>query len=213
MKKLFILLILVLSQACGMPECDFRTGGICVVTNGFDIDKEMILFTIEMLEDEMELVYCEKDCKYTTEDQLDFKARLKENDMVVEFIDYITDDESGADENQNRLTAGYYLDPDYIRVVFKETVGYLPLALEGEQNNWEITRLQHECENTYYWLSHELMHFIAHQWLDKGDSSANHTTPDFWLMYADKANQTIEYNVTINITKACGYYYGGEENY
>jgi len=211
MKHLIVLLSLFVSQGCGMPNCDLMSGGICIVSNGFDIDSYMILEAIDSVKYQTERVYCEKDCEFNASD-LDINANLKNADMVVEFVDYITETRVDIDEDPKRQIGGFYQSSDYIQVVFVQHKEYYSYLTEEELAIHNRSKKFIECASTYYYLGHELMHFVAGELLDKEKSSGNHTTPRFWIQNKKEVEEdTIEYNVFQDVIGACEYYYYEQE--
>jgi hypothetical protein len=153
MKGLVICLFVL--SACGAEkefECEYAAAGMCVNTNGYDVSIDMIEYVVERVGDYYNELY---------EEDIVLEYMLEDNNVTLEFVDYI--DPADADLGDEVLVGGDYSpDTKHIRVVYSER-----------------ERLQ--CQLDYFVLAHELLHFIAHVYMDMPDSfQRNHSVKYFW---------------------------------
>lgn len=76
--KMFSILIVSFCINCG-SDCDFRAGGLCVITNDLEVEEKEIIQIVEITQEELDNYY-----KKTP----DLQQMLKDDGATAEFINY-----------------------------------------------------------------------------------------------------------------------------
>lgn len=139
MKKLLLLLLLLLSTSCGsriatVELCfyaDYITNGVCVITNGYDINRDMIDFVINITEEAFNSIF---------ERTENLPIILEEIKTSVEYVD----------RKDHRLLT----DNGYARGI---TRGKEILVHIAKDDTLDTIK----CIEHYYVFGHELLHVMS----------------------------------------------------
>lgn len=146
MKTVLYIFILLSIVNCG-KECKYdMVGGLCLNSNGFSVDKNAVLQTIAITEQEVNKQY----------NDIDLSKALEDHDIDATYVLQET-----IDCNTSEYTTGCYKN-ESIEVRFLT-----------EQNH---SGVKYRCKANYEVLAHEILHFVLKYHLNISKSkNANHS--------------------------------------
>jgi len=191
MKRLLLLCLLL--PACG-EYCEQEIAGACFNGNGWYWNVDMVNITFDATQAAFSKFYCRKGCVKKVETNLDLRALAAERNLKVSFSDYL----SASDCSAFYSCEGYYDGSDSIKITKSQYTRY----------NWPNAHGFYNCRSDYHYLGHELLHFIAHRFLDK--RSSDHSIPFLFFATTHIAGglDVAEGWIYDKVESACAMYYG-----
>jgi hypothetical protein len=189
MRNWIICLFFMCACAEEAPDCDFFAEGACVITNGFPIDAEMIAKEFRIIE-------------FGFNELSEFQG----NPLLLDLL---------AEEHELSITYLPYPGPSFwdvetetwknARGLYSERNGQPTIELRYPQKPFqEPTEETVACQEKYYVLGHELLHFVDYHFFQ---GTGGHTVMinESLSLFVSLDYPSIEMDVYLYTAEQCGY--------